>query len=53
MSALYWSQWTHEELMSMQGLDEEDIKAFDLDVEDDEEEETCCSSFCMECVGSW
>ena len=59
MSAAYWAQWSHAELMSMQGVELEDYHDVDIDdmIDDEEEEkeEGCpCGSHCMDCLGlSW
>lgn len=59
----YWSQWSHSELMSMQGVELEDHydchddDHYDVEVsqdEDDAELERQCCSGCMDCLGlSW
>jgi len=56
MSAAYWAQWTHNELMSMHGVE---IDAYQDDDQDDshndnQEHEVDCCSGCMDCLGlSW
>lgn len=55
MTTPYWAQWSHTELMSMQGVEIEDCHRDDNDYHDEEEapEEHCCSG-CMKCLGlSW
>jgi hypothetical protein len=61
MTTAYWAQWTHAELMSMQGVDldtyqDEDHNDDHYDRDEDEEElegQGCCSG-CMYCLGiSW
>lgn len=59
----YWSQWSHSELMSMQGVelddhcDCHDDDLYDVETcqdEDDTESEQHCCSGCMDCLGlSW
>ncbi len=58
MSTAYWSQCSHAELMSMQGVELDEI---DIDLDQNEydtdlsqkEEQGCCSR-CMDCLGlSW
>ena len=53
----YWSQWSHEELNSMQGIESHDRFDDYDDYQDDipEREEGCsCGNVCMECLGmSW
>lgn len=53
----YWAQWSHAELMSMQGIEVDDFQDDDLldstEEEKEEQKEGCCSG-CMECIGiSW
>lgn len=53
MSAAYWAQWSHTEIMSMHGVElddcvDEDVN-FDYDVEECEEE---CEDSCPRCTGS-
>jgi hypothetical protein len=55
----YWAQWSRSELMSMQGVDMDNLDAIfrqddcDADLCQDEPEEGCCSD-CMDCLGlSW
>lgn len=52
----YWAQWSHAEIMSMQGLEISDYRDDDEDNCQDEKEETeehNCSA-CMYCLGlSW
>ncbi len=57
MSTAYWAQWSHAELMSMQGIE---IDAYQDDDHDDchddsdEEPEAHCCGNCMDCLGlSW
>lgn len=55
MSAAYWNQWTHAELMSMHGVELDDCQDDDhFEYQDDEEEKEelgCCAMGCMDCVG--
>jgi hypothetical protein len=57
MSTSYLSQWSHTEIMSMHGIELEDMEA-NADLEHDEddanvEKEHCCGN-CMDCLGlSW
>lgn len=62
MCGPYWSQFSHGELMSMQGVEiddpdyDNDDEDFDDDEtrEDDEEEGCSCGNVCMDCLGmSW
>ena len=58
MSAAYWNQWTHAELMSMHGVeldDQDDDYDFSQDHDEEiEEKEGCCAQGCMDCLGlSW
>jgi hypothetical protein len=59
MGAIYWEQWSDVEIMSMHGveMDEVDTDTDQLEYDTDsceEEEDDCCSSGCMECLGfSW
>jgi hypothetical protein len=57
MSNPYWSQWSHSELMSIQGIEIDDYHHEDEDSdlnEEDQEEIYCCSRGCMDCLGlSW
>jgi hypothetical protein len=57
MSTAYWSQWDHEEIMSMQGIELSDYHEENTDHNNDREaEEDKCfsSSDCMETLGlSW
>lgn len=53
MSAAYWAQWSHTEIMSMHGVEldeciEDDV---DFDCETNESEEDCEDS-CPRCAGS-
>lgn len=55
MSTTYWNQWTHAELMSMHGLELEDIDT-DLCPDGLEKLTSCCVNGCncMDCLGlSW
>ena len=52
MASNYWSQWSHGELMSMQGIDDDPKK------DQDEVEvylcQQCNCGACMDCLGlSW
>ena len=53
---MYWSQWNHTELMSMQGI-ELDKKEVDVDLEQEEDnlkEISCCTNGCLKCLDlSW
>jgi hypothetical protein len=61
----YWSQWSHSELMSMQGVeiddpahDDADLEQEDDDTESEQEPSYCCARSpcgnCMDCLGmSW
>ena len=62
MTREYWSQWSHSELMSMQGVElddsemEQDEVDVDLDQEDEEYSGAGCRGChgCMDCLGmSW
>lgn len=57
MSTAYWKQWSCAELMSMQGIEPDvyhDNDEDDCHDDNQEPEEHCCSSFCMDCLGlSW
>lgn len=56
MTAAYWSQWSHSEIMSMHGveLDDRHDDDDDYDREDEEPVEEGCCSGCMNCLGlSW
>ena len=59
---MYWIQWNHTELMSMQGVELDEIDTnlkqnecvTDLCHDDDLQEAGCCSGGCMDCLGlSW
>lgn len=55
MSAAYWGQWSHAEIMSMHGVeldqchDDQDDHV-DYDANNAEEEQGCCAG-CMACLG--
>lgn len=58
MSLAYWSQWGHAEIMSMHGVELDEVDAdmchdeYDIDLcQDDLEEASCCSNGCMDCLG--
>lgn len=58
MSSRYWSQWSGAELMSMQGVELDDIDTdlfqddHDADLDQYEDEDMgCCSNGCMSCLG--
>lgn len=53
MSAAYWSQWSHAEIMSMHGVEEDDYDDTDLchDDVDIESSQHCECSNCMDCLG--
>jgi hypothetical protein len=55
MTAAYWDQWSHVEIMSMHGVepDEDDTDLDQDDTDLDQDEQGCCSG-CMSCLGlSW
>ena len=57
MCGPYWSQWSHAELMSMQGVEIDEVDGSDEDVDGSDEQvggRDCECSNCMECLGmSW
>lgn len=57
MTTAYWSQWSHDEIMSMHGVDLDEV---DTDLDQDEvdsdlrQNKGCNCSNCMDCLGfSW
>jgi hypothetical protein len=50
MSAAYWAQWSHVELMSMQGIEVGDYHDEDDRDEDEETSKEHCCSGCMQCL---
>lgn len=51
MTTAYWNQWSHAEIMSMHGVELDDIEEEQEEIEIDVEEEQRCCSGCMSCLG--
>lgn len=57
MTAAYWSQWDYSELMSMQGIELDEVNDSNLSHEENDTEvcqQRCNCGNCMDCLGfSW
>jgi len=55
MNTAYWGQWSHAEIMSLHGIeDEEDDVNLEHDEDDTNSSQNCNCSNCMDCLGlSW
>lgn len=56
MTTAYWAQWNYAEVMSMQGVevDEVDTDLDQVEIDTDLRQQRCDCSNCMDCLGmSW